>query len=141
MISPTPTEQRVVVPSDVPHYTRICIEDLVNTDFDESDVDEQKGNANSRQTNPNLIGWCKRQRGTRETSAGATSSTSWTSESGMRRRRTLTPPASPTPKPTRLPSEDSATSEMEKKKRNKCFELLKHSWKPMLNHVLAPNLA
>ena len=140
MISPTQTLQRVVVPSEVPYYTRICIEDLVNTDFDESDVDEQKSNANSRQTNPNLIGWCKRKGATSETSASATSSTSWTSESAMRRRRTPTPAASPTPKPTRSPSEDSASSEMEKKKRNKCFELLKHFWKPMSNHVLAPNL-
>ena len=40
---------RVVVPAEVPHDTRICVEDLVNTDFDESDVDEQKSNANSRQ--------------------------------------------------------------------------------------------
>ena len=37
MISPTPTEQRIVVPPEVPHDTRICIEDL---DFDESDNDE-----------------------------------------------------------------------------------------------------
>ena len=46
-----------MVPSEVPHDTRICIEDFVNTDFDESNVDEQKSNANSRQTNPDLIGW------------------------------------------------------------------------------------
>jgi len=43
------TKVRVVVPAEVPHDTRICIEDLVNTDVDESDVDEQKSNANSRQ--------------------------------------------------------------------------------------------
>ena len=30
----------VVAPAEVPHDTRICIEDLVDTDFDESDVDE-----------------------------------------------------------------------------------------------------
>ena len=30
VISPTPTEQRVVVPPEVPHDTRICIEDLVD---------------------------------------------------------------------------------------------------------------
>ena len=31
---------RVVAPAEVPHDTRICIADLVDTDFDESDVDE-----------------------------------------------------------------------------------------------------
>ena len=31
---------RAVVPAEVPNDTRICIEDLVDTDFDESDVDE-----------------------------------------------------------------------------------------------------
>ena len=71
-----------------------------------------RDSANSRQTNPNLVGWCKRQRGTSETSASTTTSTSGTSESGRRRRRTPTPAASPTPKPTRSPSESSATSEM-----------------------------
>ena len=40
---------RVVVPAEVPDDTRICIEDLVNTDFDESDVDKHKSSANSRQ--------------------------------------------------------------------------------------------
>ena len=37
VISPRPTERRIVVPPEVPHDTRICIEDL---DFDESDSDE-----------------------------------------------------------------------------------------------------
>ena len=37
VISPRPTERRIVVPPEVPHDTRICIEDLV---FDESDSDE-----------------------------------------------------------------------------------------------------
>ena len=31
---------RGVVPAEVPHDTRICIEDLVDTNFDESDVGE-----------------------------------------------------------------------------------------------------
>ena len=44
--------------------------------------------------------------GTNETSVSATSSTSGTGESGRSRRRT------PTPRPTRSPSEVSATSEM-----------------------------
>ena len=37
VISPTPTQRRVVVPPEIPHDTRTCIEDL---DFDESDSDE-----------------------------------------------------------------------------------------------------
>ena len=37
VISPTPTERRIVVPPEVPHDTRIGIEDL---DFNESDSDE-----------------------------------------------------------------------------------------------------
>ena len=37
VISPTPTERRVVVLPEIPHDTRTCIEDL---DFDESDSDE-----------------------------------------------------------------------------------------------------
>ena len=37
---PTPIEQRVMVPPEIPHDTRICIEDLVDPDFEESDVDE-----------------------------------------------------------------------------------------------------
>ena len=37
VISPRPTEQRVMVPPELPHDTRICIEDL---DFDETDSDE-----------------------------------------------------------------------------------------------------
>ena len=49
--------------------------------------------------------------GTSETSASATSSTSGASKSCWRRRRTPTPMASPTLKPTRSPSEGSATSE------------------------------
>ena len=40
VISTTPTEQRVMVPPEIPHDTRVCIEDIVNTDFDESDNDE-----------------------------------------------------------------------------------------------------
>ena len=58
---------RGVVPAEVPHDTRICIEDFVDTNFDESDVGElraekkktdrewdprtgeQKNSANSRQ--------------------------------------------------------------------------------------------
>ena len=58
---------RVVVPAEVPHDMRKCIEDLVDTNFDESDVEElraekkktardwdprireQKSSANSRQ--------------------------------------------------------------------------------------------
>ena len=34
VISPTPTEERVMVPPEIPHDARTCIEDL---DFDESD--------------------------------------------------------------------------------------------------------
>ena len=37
VISTTPTEQRVMVPPEIPHDTRICIEDL---GFEESDSDE-----------------------------------------------------------------------------------------------------
>ena len=37
VVSPTPTEQRVVLPPGLLHDTRICIEDL---DFDETDRDE-----------------------------------------------------------------------------------------------------
>ena len=37
VISPTPTEERVMVPPEIPHDARTCIEDL---DFDESDSDE-----------------------------------------------------------------------------------------------------
>ena len=37
VIISTPTEQRVMVPPEIPHDTRTCIEDL---DFDESDSDE-----------------------------------------------------------------------------------------------------
>ena len=33
------TKVRVVVPPEVPHDTKICIEDLVDTNFDESDVE------------------------------------------------------------------------------------------------------
>ena len=36
MISPEQTEVRIVVPSEVPHDMRICIEDLVDTDIDDS---------------------------------------------------------------------------------------------------------
>ena len=43
------TKVRVVIPSEVPHDTRMYIEDLVNTNVDESDVDEQESSANSRQ--------------------------------------------------------------------------------------------
>ena len=59
------------------------------------------------------------------------------SERDRRRRGTPTPAASPTPKPARSPSEDSATSEMEKQKRNKCFEFLKHFWRPMPSKLQA----
>ena len=76
--------KRVVAPREVPHETKIFIEDLADSETS----------------------------GTSETSASATSSTSETSESGRRRRRTPTPTASPTPTPTRSPSEVSATSEM-----------------------------
>jgi len=34
------TKVRVVVPPEVPHDARISIEDLVDTEFDEPDVDE-----------------------------------------------------------------------------------------------------
>ena len=34
------TEVGIVEPPEVPHDTRICIEDLVDTDIDESDIDE-----------------------------------------------------------------------------------------------------
>ena len=37
VISPTPTDERVMVPPEIPHDARTCIEDL---DFDESDSDE-----------------------------------------------------------------------------------------------------
>ena len=37
-IRPEETKQRIVVPPEVPHDTRICVEDLV--DIDESDVDQ-----------------------------------------------------------------------------------------------------
>ena len=53
----------------------------------------------------------KQKTRTSETSASETSSTSGTSEKDRRRKRTSTPKPSPTPKPTRLPSEDSTTSE------------------------------
>ena len=43
------TKVKIRVPPEVPHDTRICIEDLVDTDVDEPDVDKQKSNANSRQ--------------------------------------------------------------------------------------------
>ena len=43
------TKVKIRVPPDIPHDTRICIEDLVDTDVDEPDVDKQKSNANSRQ--------------------------------------------------------------------------------------------
>ena len=35
VISPTPTEQRVMVPPEIPHDTRICIEDFEGSDVDE----------------------------------------------------------------------------------------------------------
>ena len=40
VISPEQTEVRTVLPPEVPHDTRICIEDLADTDTDESDSDE-----------------------------------------------------------------------------------------------------
>ena len=40
VISPEQTEVRTVAPPEIPHDTRICIEDLVDTDIDESDIDE-----------------------------------------------------------------------------------------------------
>ena len=33
---------RIVVPPEVPHDTRICIEDLVGTDIDGPDIDDLK---------------------------------------------------------------------------------------------------
>ena len=33
---------RMMVPPEIPHDTRICIEDLVETDLDESDVDDSE---------------------------------------------------------------------------------------------------
>ena len=40
VISPEQTEVRIVVPPELRHDTRICIEDLADTDIDESDIDE-----------------------------------------------------------------------------------------------------
>ena len=83
------TEVRIVEPLEAPHDTRICIEDLVDTDIDESDIDElrddkkrkQPGNGTQEQMRTGtqeplnkravptaggrirfLIRWCTRQR-------------------------------------------------------------------------------
>ena len=49
---------RVVAPAEEPNDTRICIADLVDTDFDESDVDElraEKKGATSPRNNAHFI--------------------------------------------------------------------------------------
>ena len=43
VISPEQTEVRIVVPPEVPHDMRICIEDLVDTEIDQLKDDEKKG--------------------------------------------------------------------------------------------------
>ena len=44
------TKRSTVVPLEVPHDTRICIEDLVDTNFDESDVDELRDEKKAKQS-------------------------------------------------------------------------------------------
>ena len=43
------TEVRIVEPLEAPHDTRICIEDLVDTDIDESDIDELRDEKKRKQ--------------------------------------------------------------------------------------------
>ena len=40
---------RIVEPPEAPHDTRICIEDLVDTDIDESDIDELRDEKKRKQ--------------------------------------------------------------------------------------------
>ena len=43
MISPEQTGVRIVLPPEVPHDTRICIEELVDMEIDQLKDDEKKG--------------------------------------------------------------------------------------------------
>ena len=56
VISPTPTERRVVVPPEIPHDSRICIEDL---DFVESDSDESREERGRRWNAQTEATWVK----------------------------------------------------------------------------------
>ena len=44
------TKRIMVAPLEIPHDTRICIEDLVDTNFDESDVDELRDEKKAKQS-------------------------------------------------------------------------------------------
>ena len=43
MISPEQTGVRIVLPPEVPHDTKICIEELVDMEIDQLKDDEKKG--------------------------------------------------------------------------------------------------
>ena len=80
VISPEKREVRIVLSPEIPHDTRICIEDLVDTDFDVSDSDELRDEREVQDENADIRHAELAQR-TRSNAQMKSSAATWVEES------------------------------------------------------------